>query len=307
MRTTTDDQIAALYSRPPEEFVTARDELVRQLRAAGDKEGADRVRGLRRPSPALWAVNQLAVSEPGAFAALLQAAEGLRSAQGRLLAGEAHVELNRSAQAHRDAVAELAEAGRRLLENEGRSASPAMVERIRRTLHSASLLEEARGLLEEGRLTGEVPVTGFGLETESHERVEPRRRRAESSAEAERRRHERAQARRSAQQALEDAERRRETAQQRLRETRAAVERTEVEHSSAERALAAAQDATTRAREALAAATHGEDRAVSLARAAAARAQRAREEESEALAAVERAQGEVELARTHVRALPDPG
>jgi hypothetical protein len=304
MRTTTDDRIAELYSLPPEEFVAARDELVRQLRASDDKEDADRVRGLRRPSPALWAVNQLALSEPGAFAALLQAAEGLRSAQGRLLAGEAQVQLSRSAQAHRDAVAELSEAGRRLLEAQGRPASPAMVERIRRTLYSASLLEEARGLLAEGRLTGEVPVTGFGFDVESEEPAEPRRRRADSSAEMERKRRERAETRRTAERALEDAERRRETAQQRLRETRSALERTEIEHASAERALAAAQDTTTRAREALAAATHGEERAVSAAGAAASRAQRAREEETEALAAVERAQFEVESARTHLRSLP---
>lgn len=302
MRTTTDDRIAALYARPPEEFVAARDELVRQLRDEADKEGAERVRGLRRPSPALWAVNQLALSEPGAFAALLQAAEGLRSAQGRLLAGEAQVQLARSAQAHRDAVAELSEAGRRLLEAEGRPASPAMVERIRRTLHSASLLEEARGLLAEGRLTGEVPVTGFGFGSEPQERAEPRRRRVESSADLERKQLE---TRQVAEQALEDAERRRETAQQRLRETRAAVERTDIEHASAERALAAAQDAATRAREALAAATHGEERAVSAAAAAATRSQRAREEETDALSAVERAQTEVELARTHLRTLPD--
>lgn len=307
MRATTDDQIAALYARPPEEFVAARDELVRALRAEGDKEGAERVRGLRRPSPALWAVNHLALSEPGAFAALLQAAEGLRSAQGRLLAGEAQVKLTRSAQAHRDAVAELAEAGRRLLESEGRPASPAMVERIRRTLHSASLLEEARGLLAEGRLTGEVPVTGFGFDTEPQERAEPRRRRVEGSVEIERKQRERVETRKVAERGLEDAERRRETAQQRLRETRAAVERTEIEHASAERALAAAQDATTRAREALAAATHGEQRAVSAAAAAATRSQRAREEETEAMSAVERAQAEVELARTHLRSLPDAG
>jgi len=160
----TDAEIAALYAVAPERFIAARDALVKRLRTAGDRAGADRVRTLRRPSPALWAVNGLARREPGAIAALLQAAEGLRSAQGRLLAGETGDDLNRSAQAHRDAVHELADLGRGLLEESGRPASVIMVERIRRTLHSASLLEEARPLLAEGRLTGEVPAQGFGID-----------------------------------------------------------------------------------------------------------------------------------------------
>jgi len=42
--------VAARYRLPLDEFVAARDQLVRQLRTAGDREAARRVAGLRRPS-----------------------------------------------------------------------------------------------------------------------------------------------------------------------------------------------------------------------------------------------------------------
>ena len=49
---------------PPEEFVKARDALVRKLRDEGQAEEARRVAALRRPSTALWIVNQLGRRAP---------------------------------------------------------------------------------------------------------------------------------------------------------------------------------------------------------------------------------------------------
>ena len=49
-----------LYALDPGDFVTARNELVKRLKKAGDKQLAAEVGKLRRPSPAAWAVNQLA-------------------------------------------------------------------------------------------------------------------------------------------------------------------------------------------------------------------------------------------------------
>src|SRR5207237_177171 len=45
---------------PPDEFVKARDALVRKLRDEGQTEEARRTAALRRPSTALWIVNQRA-------------------------------------------------------------------------------------------------------------------------------------------------------------------------------------------------------------------------------------------------------
>jgi hypothetical protein len=43
------DAVAALYRLPLDQFVAARDQLVRQLRAAGQREAARQVAALRRP------------------------------------------------------------------------------------------------------------------------------------------------------------------------------------------------------------------------------------------------------------------
>lgn len=304
----TDAEIAALYAVAPERFIAARDALVKRLRTAGDRAGADRVRTLRRPSPALWAVNGLARREPGAIAALLQAAEGLRSAQGRLLAGETGDDLNRSAQAHRDAVHELADLGRGLLEESGRPASVIMVERIRRTLHSASLLEEARPLLAEGRLTGEVPAQGFGIEGVGAAPGEPRRRRVDPALEAARRdRERRAEVRDAAERALEAAERARDAAMERLRATRTELERMEAGAAAAERALEVARRATTDAERALQRALDGERRADDELRAGVERAHSVRADEQRAREVLERTQAEVEEARASLRATDAPG
>ncbi len=303
----TDAEIAALYAVAPERFIAARDALAKRLRGAGDTAGAERVRTLRRPSPALWAVNGLARREPGAIGALLQAAEGLRSAQGRLLAGETGDDLNRSAQAHRDAVHELADLGRGLLEESGRPASVIMVERIRRTLHSASLLEEARPLLAEGRLTGEVPAQGFGIEGVAAGPGEPRRRRADPALEAARvDRERRAAARDTAERALEGAERARDTAMDRLRATRVELEQIEAAAAVAERALEAARRATTDAERALQRALDAERRADDELRAGVERAHSVRAEEQRARDLLERAQAEVEQARASLRATDAP-
>ncbi|MFL6185898.1 MAG: hypothetical protein ACJ745_13955, partial [Actinomycetes bacterium] len=63
-----DDGVAGLYRLPPGEFVAARDQLARQLRAAGGREAARRVAALRRPSISAWAANQLARAAPHAMA-----------------------------------------------------------------------------------------------------------------------------------------------------------------------------------------------------------------------------------------------
>ena len=79
-----------LYALDPADFVGARTELVRRLRAGKQRELAAAVAKLRRPSPAAWAVNRLVrderdgvenlvrLGEEGHTAELLQANNRLR-------------------------------------------------------------------------------------------------------------------------------------------------------------------------------------------------------------------------------------
>ena len=79
----TDLEAAAteLYALPPEEFVGARTALVKQARAAKDRELATAVGALRKPTRTAWVVNLLARDDPDAVGALLDLGDALRAAQ----------------------------------------------------------------------------------------------------------------------------------------------------------------------------------------------------------------------------------
>ncbi|HEX5586986.1 MAG TPA: hypothetical protein VFZ17_06735, partial [Acidimicrobiia bacterium] len=49
-----------LYALRPEEFVTTRDRLAKELRADGNATAATEVRARRRPNLVAWSVNQVA-------------------------------------------------------------------------------------------------------------------------------------------------------------------------------------------------------------------------------------------------------
>ena len=63
MAANVDKAIDRMYAGPLDEFVARRNELARSLSKEGDREGAEGVKELRKPSVAAWAVNQLARPE----------------------------------------------------------------------------------------------------------------------------------------------------------------------------------------------------------------------------------------------------
>ena len=143
------DEADDLYGLPLGEFTAARDALAKRLRGEKRREDADFVKGLKRPSVAAGAIN-LAVREHGADD-LLAAGEELRSAHGALLDGSG------DAAAVRDATAREREAVRDLTRLAlGDDASAATEEKVRATLHAASVDDDVRELLEAGRLEREA-------------------------------------------------------------------------------------------------------------------------------------------------------
>lgn len=66
-------ELDRLFRLPLADFVEARDALVLTLKKAGDKAGAARVKMLRRPSVAAWALNQLFFEAPTLLARAQQA------------------------------------------------------------------------------------------------------------------------------------------------------------------------------------------------------------------------------------------
>jgi hypothetical protein len=150
-------ELDRLFGLPLEEFTSARNDLARRLKEAGDDDAAVDVRALVKPTVPVWTINQLGRAEPRAVDALLDAGAALRKAQER-----ADRDVFRDAVAEeRRAIEDLTERARALLESAGRAASPAVIERIDGSLLAAEINEQGRSALEAGRLTGELEPAGF--------------------------------------------------------------------------------------------------------------------------------------------------
>jgi hypothetical protein len=137
------DEIAdRLYALPPEEFTQARNQAERELRKAGERDQADRVKALRKPSAVAGTVNRLVRGHRARVEAFLAAAARLRDAQ---FAGKG--DLDAAAKAERAALDEL-------LALAGQS--------VRTTLEAAAVDDGiARDLLA-ARLVREPEPAGFG-------------------------------------------------------------------------------------------------------------------------------------------------
>jgi hypothetical protein len=159
---TVEREIDELFDLPLDEFTAARNELAKRLKRDGDADAAEQVRSLPKPSVAAWAVNQLARRDPEAVRSLLNVAARLRSAQERSLKGERSADELRAAQAEeREIIRGLARSAERVLQDSGRPASGTTLERVSSLLRAAAVDEPGRTMLREGRLTGDLEVSGF--------------------------------------------------------------------------------------------------------------------------------------------------
>ena len=137
------DEIAdRLYALPPEEFTAARNQAERELRQAGEREQADRVKALRKPSAAAGAVNRLVRSHRDQVEAFLDAAAKLRDAQ---FARKGDLAV--AAEAERVALDQLVDLGG---------------ESVRASLQAAAVDDEVARDLLAARLVREPEPAGFG-------------------------------------------------------------------------------------------------------------------------------------------------
>ncbi len=151
----SEPDIDRLYTLPLSEFTAARNELAKALRAAGDRAAADRVKGLAKPSLAAWAVNQLYHRERQTFDRLLSAGvEQHRAVTRRGAISRAVVERKRAA------LQELLRRAERLLEKGGTRWTPALRQRLTRTLEALAAQAPASETVL-GRLTADLQPAGF--------------------------------------------------------------------------------------------------------------------------------------------------
>jgi hypothetical protein len=156
-------EVDELYGLPLDRFIAERTALAKALKADGQKEEAAAVAGLRKPSVAAWAVNQLVRTQGAAMAELFDAGDALASAQSDVLAGRGNsADLRAAVERERNVVDGLVDIARGLLTSEGQKLSPAVLERVAETLHAAALGDDARRAISQGRLERELRHVGLG-------------------------------------------------------------------------------------------------------------------------------------------------
>jgi hypothetical protein len=159
----TDDlerAIDELYVAPPEGFTESRNSLAKRLEDGGDTKGAARVRGLRKPLRAAWAVNQLVSQDRAAVKELIAAGGRLRAAQRRAMSTKGAEGLRERSVERARLVNELT---RRAAGALGPEPPAAVTEDIAATLEAASTDEEAARVVLEARLSKPLPrPAGFG-------------------------------------------------------------------------------------------------------------------------------------------------
>ncbi|MGX5695327.1 transposase [Agromyces soli] len=144
-----------LYSLLPAEFTAERNDRAKRLRAS-DRELADAVAVLRRPSAAAWLANQLARRRPDELAQLLELGERLRAAQSGLDAAS----LGELTRERRKQVQALAREAGELAVELGNPVRESVIEEVAETLRAAMTDASAAGAVASGRLTRGLEVVG---------------------------------------------------------------------------------------------------------------------------------------------------
>jgi hypothetical protein len=211
-----------LYALAPADFTSARDELAKKLRDDGERDAAEEVKSLRKPTLAAWALNQLKRRRKKELDQLLTAGRALQKAQEKLVSKGDRAGFQRAAAKERELVAELAHDAAALAGEAGVGATGGLEEKLVATLHAAALDEETAAELAAGRVVRErQAVGGFG-DASVLVSAPPARAPKKPAAEPAPRRKDDAARRRK--QATEEAERRQELSAARLAERKAGRE-----------------------------------------------------------------------------------
>ncbi|MCO4237427.1 hypothetical protein NG702_08325 [Pseudarthrobacter sp. MDT3-28] len=144
-----------LYALPFEEFVAARTAAAKAAAGSG-KDLPAAVKALPKPSAAAWAVNMLAIHEPGVLAQLSELGQRMRSAQTSLDAAA----LRELARERRTLLATAVETARAVAERQGRSISATIAADVERTLQAMTADEGATAAVQSGLLVQVLSTDG---------------------------------------------------------------------------------------------------------------------------------------------------
>jgi hypothetical protein len=156
---TLDDAVDLVYGAELDAFVSERTRLARELRDSGDREAADQVAKLKKPTVAAWALNQLSRRQRRDVDLLLDAGHRLRQAQEGVVGGADREVFEKAQKTQRDALRRLTQQASELL---GGASSQALAQ-ISGTLRAAAVSEEGRELLARGRFAVPLEAEGFDV------------------------------------------------------------------------------------------------------------------------------------------------
>ena len=148
---TRDDDIAALFQAPLDEFTAARNALAK---ASGKNAGE--IRALTKPPLAAWAVNQLFWRDRRTWDALVDAAENFRRANKAVIAGRSG-DVRAAGTAHDEAVRDALKKTLEILEQSGHATTDATRQAVLNTLRALPADEPP------GRLTKVLQPGGFEM------------------------------------------------------------------------------------------------------------------------------------------------
>jgi hypothetical protein len=145
-----------LYSLSPGEFTGSRNQCAKQAKADGDKDLAQRITELRKPSVSAWVVNMMMRHQAEQMTQVLELGASLRKAQADL-DGEALRELTRQ---RRQLTTAVTHQGRVLAAELGQKVTEAVADQVQATLHAAMIDEDAAAAVRSGMLVGALEATG---------------------------------------------------------------------------------------------------------------------------------------------------
>ena len=133
---------------PPKEFTAARNAAAKHLAADGQREAADEIKGLPRPTLALWSLNRIAHEQADLVETFVDAAAKLRTAH------ETGGDIRAATPPERKAEARVAAAAAKIAGGQG-SATETVMRGIRQALGAAAADPEVAATLRAGRLIRE--------------------------------------------------------------------------------------------------------------------------------------------------------
>ena len=148
---------AELYGLPLDEFTAARNERVKQARAAGDGGAAEAIGKLAKPNKVAWLANQLVREDADGIRALLELGESMRQATASL----ATEQLRQASRQQHQIINALVQQARSLASAAGQAMSEDTARGLGDTLHAALADEQAARQLSQGRLSSGLASSGF--------------------------------------------------------------------------------------------------------------------------------------------------